>query len=182
MFLKLFARMLAKVRRRECNSELALIFPIVILRKETGVSRCKHIRARIKKRMKRWRDGKVAELVEDTVATARRGEGGLKRDKDNDSIARQYHSMVIGGRLRGAVRMLTNRDGGGVLHPEETDVKSGRKVIEVLQEKHPELMIQDLEKEGWASFEKYDTCKTTIPVDCTEEIVSVVAGKLGGGA
>ena len=182
VFLKQFARMLAKVRRRECNSELALIFPIVILRKETGVSRCKHIRARIKKRMKRWRDGKVAELVEDTVATARRGEGGLQRDEDDDSTARRYHSMVIGGRLRGAVRMLTNRDGGGVLHPEETDAKSGRKVIEVLREKHPELMIPDLEQEGWASFEKYDTCKTTIPVDCTEEIVSVVAGKLGGGA
>ena len=82
VFLKLFTKMLAKVRRRECNSELALIFPIVILRKETGVSRCKHIRARIKKRMKRWRDGKVAELVEDTVATARRGEGGLQRDED----------------------------------------------------------------------------------------------------
>jgi hypothetical protein len=31
--------------------------------------------------MKRWRDGKVAELVEDTVATARRGEGGLQRDE-----------------------------------------------------------------------------------------------------
>jgi len=78
--------------------------------------------------------------------------------------------------------MLTNRDGGGVLHPEETDVKSGRKVIEVLQEKHPELMIQDLEKEGWASFERYDECQTSIPVDCTEEIVGVVAGKLGSGA
>ncbi len=78
--------------------------------------------------------------------------------------------------------MLTNRDGGRVLHPEETDAKSGRKVIEVLHEKHPELMIPDLEQEGWASFENYDTCNTAIPVNYTEEIVSVVAGKLGGGA
>ena len=74
-----------------------------MLRKETGVSRCKHIRARIKKRMKRWRDRKVAELVEDTVATARRGEGRLQRNEDDDIIARRYHFIVIGGRLRGAV-------------------------------------------------------------------------------
>ena len=39
VLLKLFANMLAKVRRRECNSELALIFPIVVLQKETGVLR-----------------------------------------------------------------------------------------------------------------------------------------------
>ena len=55
-------------------------------------------------------------------------------------------------------------------------------MIEVLREKHPELMIPDLEQEGWASFERYDEYKSTIPVDCTEEIVGVVAGKLGGGA
>ena len=133
--------------------------------------------------MKRWRDGKVAELVQDTVHTARRGEGRLKCDKDDDSIVRRYHSMVIGGRLRGAVQMLTNCNDGGILHPDETDVKSRRKVIEVLQETHPELVMRpDLEKEGWALFERYDKCQTTIPVDCTEEIIGVVAGKLGGGA
>ena len=43
-------------------------------------------------------------------------------------------------------------------------------------------MIPDLEKEGWALFEQYDKCQTSIPVDCTEEIVGVVAGKLGGRA
>ena len=70
--------------------------------------------------------------------------------------------------------MLTNHDGGGILHPEEA--KSRKKVIKVLCEKYPELMIPDLEKEGWASFEKYDECQVSIPVDCTEEIVKVRAG------
>ena len=61
----------------------------------------------------------IAELVQDTVASAKRGVGGAKPSVDDESIARRYHSMVIEGKLRAAVRSLTNRDGGGVMHPNE---------------------------------------------------------------
>jgi hypothetical protein len=54
----------------------------------------------------------IAELVQDTVAAAKRGVGGVKPSVDDESIARRYHSMVIEGKLRAAVRSLTNRDGG----------------------------------------------------------------------
>ena len=57
-----------------------------------------------------------------------------------------------------------------------------RKVIDVLRDKHPEMMIPDVGKEGWASFEAYDECPTSVPVDCSQEIVSLVAGKMSGGA
>ena len=67
--------------------------------------------------------------------------------------------MVADGRLRAAVRMLTNRDGGGVYSPEDADTKTGRRVIDVLRDKHPELMIPDVEAEGWQSFERYDECQ-----------------------
>ncbi|KAL7531461.1 hypothetical protein ACHAWF_003777, partial [Thalassiosira exigua] len=43
-------------------------------------------------------------------------------------------------------------------------------------------MIPDLESEGWKSFEEYDECPSSVPLDCTEETVQLVAGKLGGGA
>ncbi|KAL7526623.1 hypothetical protein ACHAXR_001569, partial [Thalassiosira sp. AJA248-18] len=115
-----------------------------------------------------WEQGKVAELVQDTVAIALRGVGGGSPSVDDESIARKYHSMVIAGKLRSAF------DGD--------DTKSGRKVIDVLRDKHPPLLIPDLEKEDWASFEKYDECPNAIPVDCSAEIVEEVAGKLSGGA
>ena len=55
--------------------------------------------------------------------------------------------MVIEGKLRAGVRWLTSRDGGGVLNPEDADTKSGRPVIDVLREKHSDLMIPDLADE-----------------------------------
>ena len=62
------------------------------------------------------------------------------------------------------------------------DTKTGRKVIDVLHDKHPEMRIPDVGKDGWASFEAYDECPTSIPVDCSQEIVAKVASKMSGGA
>ena len=64
------------------------------------------------RRMDQWKAGMIAELVQNTVAAAKRGVGGAKPSVDDESIARRYHSMVIEGKLRAAVRSLTNRDGG----------------------------------------------------------------------
>ena len=41
----------------------------------------------------------------------------------------------------------------------------------MLRDKHPDLMIPDLEREDWASFEAYDECLDSVPVDCSEEVV-----------
>ena len=61
--------------------------------------------------------------------------------------------MVIEEKLRQAVRWFTNRDGGGVLHPDDVEGKSGKTVIEVLEYKQPSCLIPHLGKEGYASFE-----------------------------
>ena len=39
--------------------------------------------------------------------------GDTVHRNDGESIARRYHSMVIAGKLRAGVRMVTSRDGGG---------------------------------------------------------------------
>ena len=46
---------------------------------------------------------------------------------------------MLSGRLRKAVRGLTNRDGGGVLQPDDACTKTGRRVLDVLHEKHPAM-------------------------------------------
>ena len=77
-FLTTFAAELAKVRTRESNSERAMIFPALILRKESHIRKACDIRRRITRRMALWKDGKIAELAQQTVATARRSLGGSK--------------------------------------------------------------------------------------------------------
>ena len=80
------------------------------------------------------------------------------------------------GRLKAAVRFATNRSGGGVLAPADTDETSGRPVIEVLRGKHPKARRPELEKEDWASFEDYPTPRERVPLDCDQSILQVVAG------
>ena len=113
---------------------------------------------------------------------ARRGSRGVQREADDDSIAQTYHSMVIDGRLRAGVRWLTNRDGGGILNPEDADTKTLRPVIDILREKHPDILIPNLDDEDWASFEEYDECLDSVPVTCEQETVEEMASKLRGGA
>ena len=90
--------------------------------------------------------------------------------------------MVIEGKLRQAMRWVSNRDGRGVLHPDDVDSKSGKTVVEVLESKHPACMISKLGEEGWASFEKYDERLNSVLVDCDQEIVQRVADRMKGGA
>ena len=181
-FLELFAAELRMVRERESNSERAMIFPACILRRETGIVKAKAIRRRIERRLQMWREGKIAELAQDVVNTARRGGGNGKQSDDDETLARKYNSMVTEGRLGPAVKMLTNRNGGGVLGPEDLCTKVHRPVIDVLREKHPDLRIPKLDEEEWASFEAYEECLTPIPLDCSSEIVEEVASNLRGGA
>ena len=47
------------------------------------------------KRMNQWEAGMIPELVQDTVADMTRRVGGIQPSKDNESITRKYHSMVI---------------------------------------------------------------------------------------
>ena len=116
-----------------------------------------------------------------TLSMQRSRGGGKCADNDN-SIARKYHSIVIEGKLRQAMRWVTNPDGGGVLHPDDVDQKSGKTVAEVLKSEHPACMIPKLGEEGWASFKKYDERLNSVPVDCDQEIVQRVADRMKGGA
>ena len=77
------------------NSERALLLPACILRRVRGVSGAKKIQSWLMKRMNQWEAGMVAELVQDTVAAAKRGVGGTRPSVDNGSIAQKYYSMVI---------------------------------------------------------------------------------------
>ena len=96
-----------------------------------------------------WEGGSITELVQDTVATAMQGAGGVQATSDDDSIAICYHLMVIKGKLRAAVCSVSNRGSGGVLQMEDHCTKAtGKTVIEVLRSKHPDLMIPRLDEEG----------------------------------
>lgn len=91
---------------------------------------------------------------------------------------------MIDGRLRAATRGLTSGDGGGVVGPEDACTKTGQPMYDVLQSKHPNLMVPELDREVWALFERYGEGEVPalILLDCTAETVEEIYGKMRGGA
>jgi hypothetical protein len=93
-----------------------------------------------------WDAGRYVTLVKE-VEEANLDSGGGRRRVDArrqdkaTSLARQYNTMVLGGKVRVAVRMVTNRGIGGPYRPNDLDSKSRRPVIDVLREKHPECVV-----------------------------------------
>ncbi len=110
---------------------------------------------------------------------------GSNPEPTEEMQARAFNMCVLSGRLRSAVRTLTNRDGGGVLRPDDLCTKTGRPVLEVLQEKHPELRDPPiLEGEDSSGvFKTYEGgAPAVIPVTITETMVEKVASQLSGAA
>ena len=73
-----------------------------------------------------------------------------------ESACQKYDAIVKGGRVSSAVKMVTNRDLGGLYRPTDACSKTGRPVIDILREKHPEGVIPDV-----SHFDTYSKRTTT---------------------
>ena len=100
--------------------------------------------------------------------------------RDDKTIARRYNSKVLDGELRAAVRQLTARDSGGILGPDDACTKTGRKVSEVLADKHPPLHTPDTSDPDRITFRDYGPPPDIIPVDCPAGDAEKIARKLRG--
>ena len=96
-------------------------------------------------------------------------------------MAHRYNSMVVSGKVREAVQMATSRDGGGLLHPDSTDAKSGKPVVDVLQDKHQEMWISDAGTDKVMAFEPYPAVPAPLPLDSSEAAAARVTKNLSGG-
>ena len=113
------------IRERKWNSKSALIFAACVLQKIPGVIRARDINRRVERRWTLWIGGSYTALVQDIVGKAMRGVGCSRGTINKDLVARKYNSMVLDGKLRAAVRFATDRDGGGVLLPQDACTKTG---------------------------------------------------------
>ena len=115
--------------------------------------------------------GDTLRSCEEYLTVARREETAEHRDQT-------YHSLVLHGKLWTAVRWITERETGGVLHPGYMCTKTGNGVMEVLRTKQPEARTPTA-----ASLDHYKRRPPELtPVDITEDTVMAVSGRLSGGA
>ena len=142
--MKILVQKIASVRQREWKSERFQVLAALILQTTHGTTRAQDIRKRLTQRMDMWDKGKYDTLVDETDNELLRRASSGRRTHDDESAAQQFNATVLSGRLRKAVRGLTNRDGEGVLQPDYVCTKTGRRVLEVLREKHPAMRDPDL--------------------------------------
>ncbi len=180
-FLALFVDEWNGIRNRTWNSERPLVCLLVILQRADGVKKSSDIRSRIRQRVQLWKEGLFDSLVDDTVTEVTGRTHTNHHRTDEVSKARAFNGQVLSGRLRKAVRNLTNRDQGGVMDPHDLCTKTGRPVLEVLQSKHPAPRPTDIHEDN--SFEKYSTPPpTAIPLDVSADHVEKIASRLSGAA
>ena len=180
-FLTIFTSELRGVRIRHWNSERPLVFVATVLQATPGVRRSKDIRQRLNQRMDLWEQGHHKALVDDTECEALSRQPS-SRPPTEDSIARAFNARVLSGRLRSAVRTLTDCSGGGVRQPGDLCSKTGRPVWQVLQEKHPALRNPELLNDPHGAFEPYPTVPTAITICVTPEDVELICSRLSGAA
>ena len=77
-------------------------------------------------------------LVEDTLRACEEYLTVAQREETAEHQAQTYHSLVLRGKLRTAMRWITEWETGGVLQPGDRCTKTGDRVMEVLRAKHPE--------------------------------------------
>ena len=166
------------VRDRLWNSERFIVFNTVILQRARHVTASHSIRRRIEKRLDAWGAGKHAMLVGDTLRSCEEYLNASRREETVEHRAQTYHSLVLRGKLRSAVRWITEQETGGVLQPGNRCEKTGDQVLEVLRAKHPEAQTPTA-----ACLTSYTGCPPELtPVDITDDTVTAVAGRLLGGA
>ena len=107
------------VRDRRWNSEQFIVFQTVILQGARHVTVSHAIRLRIEKRINAWGGGKHAVLVGDNLRSCEEYLTAARREETAEHRAQTYHSLVLHGKLRSAVRWITERETGWVLQPRE---------------------------------------------------------------
>ena len=188
-FIKMLSNEFQGVVAGQWNSERPMCFAAVILQRTDGVRSAGEIRSRINYRLDQWEERKFSALVDDTEAEVFSLAGSNRAPVDDEKKARAFNAKVLSGRLKQATRQLTQAEGGGVLSVDGACTKTGRPVLEVLEEKHPMMRdppvaqeAQEMAGETAGCFEPYSRLPVPLRVEITAQTVEDVAGKLSGAA
>jgi len=110
------------------------------------------------------------------------GEGPRVRGEDTTtSMTRNYHTMVLEENVYATMHMVANSGTGGAYRPFDQDLKSGRPIIDMFHEKHPNSHVPS--DENFDAHTGAPDCLELLLVYCFEEfVVAKEAARLSGSA
>ncbi len=177
---KTLAQEFQGVREQKWNSEKALLFLIIILRKPHQKLTSQEIKHRLRFRLNQWKMGNFIELATDTITEAHQYHTSKPPTLDIEEKLIIFNQLVYHGKLREALCFLTNKhDENTILQPSDTDLKTGKSVLEVLKSKHPPLRIQDITQKQF-KLDEYEFVPQPLSLQFTENDVKTMASNLHG--
>ncbi|CEL91825.1 unnamed protein product, partial [Vitrella brassicaformis CCMP3155] len=167
-----------KISKLEAPSERAGVFVRTLIQRDPDVKRKRDVKRMLWRRLEMWQKGQVEELV----CEAERLDQQFPTTQpqlDDASVYRIFNKLMLEGKVRAAVRFVTERGGGGVLHPsaQAEERPPGVTVLDVLREKHPPQQQPHEE-----AFLPCDDLPPLIDVDITDSTVERAARSLSGSA
>ena len=103
-YINALVRKLRGVRDRHGNLERFIVFQTVKLQRARHVTASRDFHRRIEKRLDAWEAEHFAMLVEDTLSSCTQYLTAARREETVDDRAKKFHSLVLRGKLRTAVR------------------------------------------------------------------------------
>ena len=110
LFIKALTADLLGIQERRWNSERFITFLAVVLQRSPEAKRAQDIRKRIETRLQSWSHGDYEMLVEDTVRTSLSLITKARKGMTDEQMSKTYTRLVVEGKLRQAVRFITQRD------------------------------------------------------------------------
>ena len=117
-------------------------------------------------------------LIQDTFRTSIALVQKITRGETETNQVKTFTRMVLQGKIRQAVRFVTERGQGGALAAEDmVQNKDGTEssVDEILISKHPDAIIPEV-----GVLEEYTETPEFVTLDVTDETVTKVAANLSG--
>ena len=114
---------------------------ILLLQKPHHKSKTKDHISCLERRLKLWKDGEFANLVNEGKTLQKRlPKHHLPSKQAEDNLARSFSNLMFEGKTKAALQLLYNRGKGGVLHLDDTVPSNNggsTTVLEALKSKHP---------------------------------------------
>ena len=179
-YLRRRSRLDERCAAQQQSSEREFVLTALVLQRDKMVRKAKDIRPLLTRRMDMWEAGQLKELLQEAQRCDRQLATSLT-PMNQEQVERTFARLMMEGRVRSAVRLLTDRLGGGVLDPGANVEGAGgppqRTVLDVLQEKHPPQKEADPR-----AFAQCDDLPLLEDVDITSSHVEQVARRLFGSA
>ena len=125
-------------------SERLIVFSSLMLQRDRNVKVVSDIRRLLERRLALWCDEKFDVLLQEACRCDKALWNRVRRPNDDSHVDRVFSRLMMQGKIRAAVRWITERSSNGLLAPTDKIIvndgdgtATSMSVLDVLKSKHP---------------------------------------------